>query len=81
MAISYFLVGTGKVITKSASYNKVTFKIAPKAQKGLAAAIDLFVMGLLPSILVLSMMIKWDVIIYFLTKKKIMIHQQIMMLH
>ena len=47
MAISYFLVGTGKVITKSASYNKVTFKIAPKAQKGLAAVINLFVMGLL----------------------------------
>lgn len=47
MVISYFLVGMGNVITKSASY-KATFKIAPNGQKGLVAEINLFMMRSLP---------------------------------
>ena len=47
MVILYFLVGMGKVIIKSVSY-KATFKIAPKGQRGLAADINIFMMGSLP---------------------------------
>ena len=47
MAIPYFLVGMGEVLTNPASL-EATFRIAPKEQKGLAAAINLFMMGALP---------------------------------
>ena len=47
MAIPYFLVGMGEVLTNSASY-EAAFRIAPKEQKGLASAIQLFMMGSFP---------------------------------
>merc|ERR1712241_1373013 len=47
MAIPYFLVGMGEVLTNSASYD-TSFRIAPKEQKGLASVINLFMMGSFP---------------------------------
>lgn len=44
IAFSYFLVGMGEVLANSAAY-EATFAIAPKEQKGLASAINLFMMG------------------------------------
>jgi len=50
LGISYFLVGMGEVLTNSAGY-EAAFKIAPSNQKGLAMAINLFMMGSLPSLI------------------------------
>ena len=47
MAIPYFFVGMGEVLTNAASF-EATFRIAPKEQKGLASAINLFMMSSLP---------------------------------
>ena len=54
LSFSYFLIGAGEVFAISAAY-EVAFAVAPKSQKALSSAINLFCIGGLPNLVCMGL--------------------------